>query len=362
MFGESAVWFCRANPIQGVIMIKRLILNLPLHRVFITLIVLVFVLTACQMPASQPAPTEDTSPLLTQGALTVEADLTTQADMALPALQTQAALAPSPTSPKPVVPTTTPTQQGLPGPTQPPMEATATQAPAEVTATQVPPTATVTATSAIPTATPTLVVALLTAEIDTNCRQGPGASFEIISGLRAGKTAEVYGRDASDEWYFIQRPGGKADEYCWVWSDTTTVAGDDDVLPVIPPYPVQLNPVSLQWYFTIGAVNIHTCNVPTVFVMLQNTGFTQFESAQVNTWDATTGTALGSYFSNAPFTSFDKDCTGGFNVFPQNEMAFVRGPLANNLSGHLISASVTLCKEENLSGKCYFEAITFTMP
>lgn len=317
-------------------------------------------LSACQMPASDtPTPAPGEAEAQTQAVQTMAAELTLQAELAIPATQTAAVEAPTGA---PVQPSAT--QQEKPPtftPTQPPAEApSATTAPPSATPTEAPPTAT--ATQAPPTATPTLAVQTITAVIDTNCRQGPGGSFEVISGLRAGRTSEVYGRDFDGNWWFIQRPGGKANEYCWVWEETTEVSGDPEALPVIPPFPAQLSPAASQWYFNLSAVNIHTCSVPTAFIMVQNTGFVAFESARVQIFNISTQEMLDDNFSNQPFVSTDRDCSGGFDVLSQDVTAYVRGQLPGGASGDLIAASVTLCREENLEGPCYFDTISLVVP
>lgn len=320
------------------------------------LIIFSMLVSACQLPASEtPTPVSEEA-LLTQGAETVAADLTSQAVLAIPATQTQVAAGPTATGGLPSA-TSQPPQP--PTSTQPP-QATATQAPPQASATTAPPTAT--DTPLTPTATATLAVATITAEIDTNCRQGPWGSTEVISGLRAGKTAAVFGKDATETWWYIQRPGGKVNEYCWVWGDTTQVDVDPDLLPVIPPIPVQLSPASSQWYYSVAGVNIHPCNVPMAFIGVHNAGFKSFQSARVTSYDATTGLMLDDSSSNSPFTSSDRDCGGGFNVLSQNVSGYVRSPLTTGLTGHMIGVGVTLCEQPNLGGKCFYEMFAFTAP
>jgi hypothetical protein len=109
-------------------------------------------------------------------------------------------------------------------------------------------------------------------------------------------------------------------------------------------------------------VNIHPCNVPTAFIGLQNAGFKSFQSSRVTSYDATTGLVLDDSSSNNPFTSTDRDCSGGFNVLPQDFSGFVSSPLASGLTGHTIGVGIMLCEQPNLSGKCYYEMISFAAP
>jgi hypothetical protein len=343
---------------EGERMMKR---TTPLHGYFFVvaaMMVLALLLSACQLPAGQPAPTEASEQeLQTQGVQTLEAQLTEQAGLILPATQTQAAAEPSATVGQPTANQLT-VQPNTVTPTLPPATATATQPQPSAT----PESPTETPTTVEPTATPTLAVSTITGVIDTNCRQGPGSYYEIISGLRAGKTSSVYGIDTSGAWWFIQRPGGKANEYCWVAAKNTNVDGTPDQFPVVPPYPAQLDPAPSQWYYNITSVNIHTCNVPTVFVGLINNGFTTFESSRVEIYDASSGQVLDDQVSNAPFTSSERDCGGGFTAFPPNTTGFVQGAAASGITGHWLAANVTLCKSDDLQGTCFFQSITFVMP
>jgi hypothetical protein len=324
------------------------------------LILCLALLAGCQLPASQePIATIDENILLTQGASTVVAELTAQGAMISFATETQAALlAPTFTATSETAP---PTTEPSATATQPPAAATATPTSALPTNTSAPPTAT--ATSAVPTATPTLAVGQITALRDTNCRQGPGSAFEVVDGLRTGRTTAVYGRDAGGNWWFVQRPNGKADEYCWVWENTTEVTGNVNNYPVIPPYPVQLSPVRSQWAFNMPAVNIHMCGVPTLFLMVDNIGPNSLESAQLEIWNASTGRVLFTReLGIQPFAMTDKDCTGNYDTLGRGDQAFVRAPLADVLPGHIIAVNLALCTAENMEGRCYYETVSFAMP
>jgi hypothetical protein len=324
------------------------------------LILCLALLAGCQLPASQePIATFDENILLTQGASTVVAELTAQGAMISFATETQAALlAPTFTATSETAP---PTTEPSATATQPPAAATATPTSALPTNTSAPPTATT--TSAVPTATPTLAVGQITALRDTNCRQGPGSAFEVVDGLRTGRTTAVYGRDAGGNWWYVQRPNGKADEYCWVWENTTDVTGNVNNYPVIPPYPVQLSPVRSQWAFNMPAVNIHMCGVPTLFLMVDNIGPNPLESAQLEIWNASTGRVLFTReLGNQPFAMTDKDCTGNYDTLGRGDQAFVRAPLADVLPGHIIAVNLALCTAENMEGRCYYETVSFAMP
>lgn len=321
-------------------------------------------LSACQLPASQPVATLDANLLLTQGAETVQVELTRaageltlEAPLSIPATQTVAALLTdlvSQDTPTSAPPTPEPTQTS--GAYPPPPTPSSTQAPT-IEATPSP-----SHTPDAPTATPTLVVGQITAVRDTNCRQGPGANFEVISGLRSGRTAAVYGKDSSGEWWFISRPSGKVNDYCWVWGETTEIQGDEDDYPVIPPYPLQLDPAVTQWNFSVNYVNITTCGGPFAVLSIDNIGYNDLESAYLELFDATASRVLSSAVSNRPFLFSDSGCGQGVDTLEPGMSAFVGGSLAGSLSGNTIAANLRLCTDDELKDKCYFTTISFVMP
>lgn len=105
---------------------------------------------------------------------------------------------------------------------------TATTAPATL-----PPSATPTDTPE-PTATvsPTPTPATLTMLISIMCQDGPSDSAARIGYLQSGATLTVLGRDAANQYYYIQNPAVKGG-YCWVWNNYVTVNGESYALPVI---------------------------------------------------------------------------------------------------------------------------------
>jgi hypothetical protein len=90
-----------------------------------------------------------------------------------------------------------------------------------------------------PTAAPTAAAAVasapapqISAQVNTNCRQGPSTQYKIDGYLLVGDTSYVYGTDYSNMWWYIQNPD-KTSAYCWVWSDSTVVTGDASGVPVV---------------------------------------------------------------------------------------------------------------------------------
>jgi hypothetical protein len=72
----------------------------------------------------------------------------------------------------------------------------------------------------------------ISANVNTNCRQGPSIHYRIAGYLMVGAVSYVYGRDYSSKWWYIQNPNNKSG-YCWVWSESTTVRGDASGVTVV---------------------------------------------------------------------------------------------------------------------------------
>lgn len=147
-----------------------------------TLLAAVLLLTACGQ-SSTPDPALDPNLAMTQAFATVNAAFT------------QTALA---------VPTNTPLPTETPAPTP------------------------------LPQPTAFVPPVILTAGVTTpvNCRFGPSTVYAGPGGLRAGKTVEAIGRDASVQWILVRELGGK--KSCWVNIAGLSVQGDPASLAVAP--------------------------------------------------------------------------------------------------------------------------------
>jgi hypothetical protein len=121
--------------------------------------------------------------------------------------------------------------------------ATATPAPTETplpppTATPIPPTVPPPPPTPEPTQAPAAAAVVsapapqISADVNTNCRQGPSTRYIIDGYLMVGASSYVYGRDSASQWWYIQNPTDKS-AYCWVWSESTSVSGDARGVPVV---------------------------------------------------------------------------------------------------------------------------------
>jgi hypothetical protein len=174
-------------------------------RILSILLAVVVILAACTPTAAAPTqqenPTVDVNPIYTAAAKTIEVESTRKAAL---------------------IPTNTDT----PAPTEAP-----TSTPTET----LPPTVMPVGTQE---ATPTMWIPVsgdttpsISAIYDTNCRQGPDESFEVVGGLRIDETSKVIGMLPYGSWWYIENPGKTDPKYCWVWGETTKVEGSTDAVP-----------------------------------------------------------------------------------------------------------------------------------
>ena len=99
------------------------------------------------------------------------------------------------------------------------------------TPTPEPPTATPTATS-----TPTPEAPTIEVSVDTNCRSGPGKTYDYLGALLVGERTEIVARSSIPGYWLVanpDRPGGT----CWLWARYAQVTGSPDHLPMRTPLP-----------------------------------------------------------------------------------------------------------------------------
>ena len=78
---------------------------------------------------------------------------------------------------------------------------------------------------------------LVSVSANTNCRVGPGQTYESVGMLERGEQAEVVGYSADWEYWVIKNPDAVGD--CWLWAYYATVTGSIEGLPLITPPPTQ---------------------------------------------------------------------------------------------------------------------------
>ena len=94
---------------------------------------------------------------------------------------------------------------------------------------------------------------------DTECRAGPGLEYDVVEGLEAGTSymvLEKYTLAGADYWIVQLEDGRK----CWLWEESTNVAGKVDDLPEAtapstptPPGPLAIIKVTV-WGPVLGSI------------------------------------------------------------------------------------------------------------
>jgi len=113
--------------------------------------------------------------------------------------------------------------------------------PPSITATVVPQatvaTSTITPTSGPTlTITPTYSVPMLTLREQTNCRSGPGQSYDILFAYVKGAKREIIGYYAEQNYWLVKAPESATGE-CWVWGEYADITGSYWVVPSVTPPP-----------------------------------------------------------------------------------------------------------------------------
>lgn len=109
-----------------------------------------------------------------------------------------------------------------------------------------------------PTITPTYSVPLLTVNEPTNCRTGPGQSYDVLFTLLAGASVEIVGRYPTNNYWTVKVQG--LDEPCWIWGEYSTASGSYWTVPsAMPPATVTASPPGApsisNWEYTCGFGN-----------------------------------------------------------------------------------------------------------
>ncbi len=86
-----------------------------------------------------------------------------------------------------------------------------------------------------PTGTP-----LLSVHQPTNCRAGPGSSYDLLGSLYPNTSVPVVGKDTDLNYWIVMNPD--ANGTCWVWGGYATVEGNTTALPAMVPSPPPAQP------------------------------------------------------------------------------------------------------------------------
>ncbi len=84
-----------------------------------------------------------------------------------------------------------------------------------------------------PSSTPSVVLAS-PRDQPVNCRFGPATSYAVTGALVVGRQAEIIGRNADATWWYARNPSDPSTS-CWLSADFVDTVGDVQSLPVVNP-------------------------------------------------------------------------------------------------------------------------------
>ena len=222
------------------------------------------------------------------------------------------------------------------------------------------PTFTPTATlSPTPIFTFTPAIPQISVSVPTNCRVGPGKVYDRVGALLVGETAQVFGRDPSGRYWFIQNPDSPS-SFCWLWGEYATVTGNFVALPIFTPPPTPtFTPTPLP-DFRVSYSGKDTCLGWWVEFELKNRSNVVFRSIALTVKDTVTNITLSTDANS--FSNMDGCLTSNSNdhMNPGTTHIVSAPAFAYDPTGHKLRATVMLCSEKNLNGICVSEDITFT--
>jgi hypothetical protein len=200
----------------------------------------------------------------------------------------------------------------------------------------------------------TPVVPLISVSVPTNCRSGPGKVYDLLGYLLVGETAEVYGRSAAGDYWYIRNPDSPS-TFCWLWGQYATVTGNTGSLPIYTPPP---SPTPAPG-FDAGFNSLDTCTVWWAKIRLKNTGTIPFRSMALTVRDTNRDIALTTYTdvfisSDGCLVTATRDNLAAEKTIVVSSPGFNYDP-----SGHRMEATITLCSQARQNGLCITKTITF---
>jgi hypothetical protein len=193
--------------------------------------------------------------------------------------------------------------------------------------------------------------------IDTNCRSGPGKTYTYLGALLVGEEAQIVGKDPSGAYWYITNPDHEG-EYCWIWGAYAYTAGNTAPLPVYTPGPTP----KPEPEFSVGYREVESCGGAwQVEFEIVNTGVLTLQSVSTYVKDTVTKAESNDSSLNAfiKMTGCTEDEKHGKRE-PGETGFTVSLDLSNDPTGHLTYASVTVCSEDDLYGKCSTKEFYFT--
>ncbi|MBM3151622.1 MAG: hypothetical protein FJZ96_05370 [Chloroflexi bacterium] len=197
---------------------------------------------------------------------------------------------------------------------------------------------------------------------ETNCRTGPGTVYPRLGGIRPGQSAEVAGRDAASQYWYIRLPDTPT-IFCWITGLYATVSGNISLIPVMtpPPTPTATMTPTPALDFAVTFVGKDMCVAYFLEFNIVNTGGILIESIRVVSKDLTTPNTFTATYDK--FEDWNACLVGTIqnDLAPgESEKTNSGAGIAYDPTGHNFEATVTACSQNGLAGACLTKKIIFT--
>ena len=213
--------------------------------------------------------------------------------------------------------------------------------------------------SPTPTFTFTPAIPQISVSVPTNCRVGPGKVYDRVGALLVGETAQIFGRDPTGRYWFIQNPESPS-RFCWLWGEYATVTGNFIVLPVFTPPPTPtFTPTPLP-DIRVSFAGKDTCVGWWIEIELKNRSALTFRSLALTVKDTVTNISLSTDANGFTNTDGCLFSTTDDNLKPDETLVVSSPAFAYDPAGHKLRATIQLCSEKNLNGVCVSNEILFT--
>jgi hypothetical protein len=193
---------------------------------------------------------------------------------------------------------------------------------------------------ALPTATfaPTAtsdVARVMPVDQPVNCRYGPSIAYSVTGGLDLGKQAELIGRSADSQWWYVRNPSNPSTN-CWLAASVTKMVGNVEALPVVDAPLAIVTKVDIT--VDPALMNV-SCDAFPQYVTATARIFTNGPTNVVWRWESSDGEA------------FDKDPLLYLDGSSQSVQLYYKVKGVNDywLAVHILSPN-------DMSGKAYFKA------
>ena len=215
------------------------------------------------------------------------------------------------------------------------------------------------------TVSPTTDKAMVSVSQSTNCRSGPGTTYEWLGALNPGQEVEIFGKDPSGSSFYIKNPTNQSG-FCWIWITFATVTGDTAAVPVYTPMPTPTpaktsTPTTPPIDFNVSYSEIFLCGV--VYYMefnITNTGSLIWQSYSSVVTDNTT--SVTNTHQKDRFEDYSSVCVliQDQDDLAPGESGKMLTQIVDNLAGHSMTATFKLCSTDGLGGNCLSKTINFT--